>query len=143
MPRPNIPYMPEPITDPYWRDDLIAKWGDRHAFYEIHFTKPLAPQFKGVDVVVDMGGSVATREMIDTAVDAKLWAVVGTALDHVDLDDLKARGLMVTHCPGPMSAVALVECAMMFMGMLVGQHKTSHASGSVCAMSPWSLVSKE
>ena len=32
---------------------------------------------------------------------------------------------MVVHCPGPMSAVALAECAMMFMGMLVRQYKTS------------------
>ena len=125
MLRLNILYLPEPTTDPYWRDDLSAQLGDRHAFSEIDFAEPLAPQFEGIDVVVDMGGSVGTREMMDAAVDAKLWAVVGTGLDHVDLDYLKARGFMVVHCPGPMSAVALAECAMMFMGMLVRQYKTS------------------
>ena len=67
--------------------------------------------------------SVGTRELMDAAVDARLWVVVGTGLEHVDVPYLRERGFMVTYCPGPMSAVALAECAMMFMGMLVRQYK--------------------
>ena len=125
MRRLNILYLPEPTTDPYWRDDLLVRLGDRHAFAEVDFEEPLAPQFKGIDVVVDMGGSVGTREMMDAATDAKLWVVVGTGLDHVDVEYMKGRGFVVTYCPGPMSAVALAECAMMFMGMLVREYKRS------------------
>ena len=36
-------------------------------------------------------------------------------LDHVDTEDLKSRGFTVTYCPGPLSAVALAESAIMLM----------------------------
>jgi len=121
--RLKVLYLPESTTDAYWREDLFARLGDRHDCVEIDFAQPLAPQFAGVDVVVDMGGSVGTREMMDAAVDARLWVVVGTGLDHVDVDYLRQRGFMVTYCPGPMSAVALAECAMMLMAMLVREYK--------------------
>ena len=70
-----------------------------------------------------MGGSVGTHEMMDAATDARVWQVVGTGLDHVDVEYMKSKGSMVSYCPGPMSAVALAECALMFMIMLVREYK--------------------
>ena len=49
--------------------------------------KPIAGQFAGVEAVLDVGGSMGTREMYDAALDAKLWQILGTGLDHVDLED--------------------------------------------------------
>ena len=127
MRRLNVLFLPEEITDPFWLDDLIEQLGDRHNLSILDTGKPLAPQFEGIDVVLDMGGSVGTRKMMDAATNTQLWQIVGTGLNHVDVEYLKSKGFMVTYCPGPLSGVALAECAMMFMGMLVRQYKRSQA----------------
>ena len=48
-------------------------------------SQPMSEQFAGVDVVVDQGGSVGTRELIDAGIAAgvRLWQVFGTGVDHV------------------------------------------------------------
>ena len=125
MRRLNVLFLPEEITDPFWLDNLIEQLDDRHDLSIFDTDKPLAQQFERVDVVLDMGGSVGTRAMMDAATDTRLWQIVGTGLDHVDLDYLKSKGFMVTYCPGPLSGVAQAECAMMFMVMLVRQYKRS------------------
>ncbi len=101
-----------------WGSDVVAAIGDRHALRILDREKPLAPQFEGVEVVIDHGGSAGTREMLDLATSARLWQILGTGLDHFDLEYWRSRKMPVANCPGPFSAVALAECAMMFILML-------------------------
>jgi phosphoglycerate dehydrogenase-like enzyme len=55
--------------------------------------------------------------MVDDAAEAgvKLWQVLGTGLDHVDIDYIVNRGLPLANTPGPFSSVALAEHALLFM----------------------------
>ena len=68
-------------------------------------------------------GSIGTREMMDEAKDTMVWQVMGTGLDHVDLEYMKSRGFTITHCPGTFSAVAMAEAAIAFMLMISRQFK--------------------
>src|SRR5690348_778537 len=100
LPHPTNPNLHTP-----WCTDVIAAIGDRHEFRLLDKAKPLAPQFEGVDVVIDHGGSAGTREMLHLAKSAKLWQILGTGLDHFDLDYWRAQGMPVANCPGPFSAL--------------------------------------
>lgn len=75
-------------------------------------------QFAGIDAVLDTGGSVGTRPMYDAAKDARLWQILGTGLDHVDIAYMKTKRFAIANCPGLFSAVGLAECAMMYILML-------------------------
>jgi phosphoglycerate dehydrogenase-like enzyme len=76
----------------------------------------LEPQFRGVSVVVDQGGH-ATREMIDlgAAAGVRLWQVIGTGLDHTEVDYIVKSGIMLANTPGQFSSVALAEHALLFI----------------------------
>jgi phosphoglycerate dehydrogenase-like enzyme len=76
----------------------------------------LEPQFRGVTVVVDQGGH-ATREMIDigAAAGVRLWQVIGTGLDHTEVEHIVKSGIMLANTPGQFSAVALAEHALLFI----------------------------
>ena len=65
------PVRPELFTP--WGEDVVAAIGDRHNLRILDRSQPLAPQFAGVDVVIDHGGSAGTRAMLDVAGSAKLW----------------------------------------------------------------------
>ena len=126
MRRVKVLYLPLKTVDRMWADDVIAAVGDRHDLSVYDESKPLAEQFRGVEVVLDTGGSVGTHQMMDAARDCRLWQVLGTGLDHVDVDYMKSKGFMVANCPGQFSSVALAECAMMFILMLArSYHRTA------------------
>ena len=110
-------YVPELYCDPFWQEDIIEQVGDRHDLSVYDASKPVAPQFDGVEVVVDSGGR-GTREMMDAAGDCKLWQIVSSGVDHCDIEYMRHKGFMMTYCPGAHSSVALAECAMMFMLLL-------------------------
>lgn len=59
------PVRPELFTP--WGEDVVAAIGDRHNLRILDRSQPLTPQFAGVDVVIDHGGSAGTREMLDVA----------------------------------------------------------------------------
>src|SRR5581483_6054975 len=66
--RLTVLYLPHPspkLHDP-WDADVANAIGDRHEFRVLDKSKPIPPQFKNIDVVIDMGGAVGTREMVDT-----------------------------------------------------------------------------
>jgi D-3-phosphoglycerate dehydrogenase len=107
-----------------WVEDIIAAIGERHDVRIFEHSKPLQSQFEGADVVIDHGGAAGTREMMDAAalVPVKLWQVHGTGLDHFDLDYCRVKGIPVAHTPGVFSAIALAECAMMFILMLARRY---------------------
>jgi len=111
-----------------WAEDVIAAIGDRHDLRIYDRQQPMPSQFAGVDVVIDHGGSVGTREMLAAATAAKLWQVLGTGLDHFDLAYWHAQHMPVANCPGPFSASALGECAMMFILMLARQYPVARAN---------------
>ena len=117
---PTMPFAPN-------GSDVVDAIGDRHDLRIFDHHLPLAPQFEGVDVVIDLGGSVGTHAMLEAAGSARLWQVLGTGLDHFDLDYWRSRGMPVANCPGPFSAVALAECAMMFILMLTRQFHAGQA----------------
>jgi len=98
--------------------NLVSAVGARHDFIIYDRKAPLAPQFKDIDVVIDFGGSMGTHEMADAALSVKLWQILGTGIDHFDLDYWEQRNIPVANCPGKFTGVPLAECALMFMIML-------------------------
>ncbi len=127
----KVLFLPHPvieIANP-WESDVVMAIDDRHDLSICDYDKPLAPQFEGVDVVIDHGGAAGTREMADIASEkVKLWQILGTGLDHFDLDYWREKKIPVANCPGPFSAVALAECAMMFMLMLARQYNETQGN---------------
>ena len=125
MKRLNVLYLPMPNMDPIWQEEVVNAVSPGHDLAIYDGDKPLTEQFAGVDAVLDMGGSVGTREMYDAARDARLWQIIGTGLDHIDIAYMKTRGFAIAHCPGQFSSVALAECAMMYILMLTRRfHET-------------------
>ncbi len=116
-----------PLTDLFerWGDDVVASLSGHHNLRIADYDQPLAPQFEDIDVVIDHGGSVGTRGMADLAAAGrvKLWQNLGTGFEHFDLDYWKSKGLPVANCPGEFSAVALADCAMMFILMLARRYR--------------------
>ena len=124
LPHPLGPSMLKPA-----KDDIVDAIGDRHDLRILDYDQPIAPQFDGVDVVIDHGGSAGTREMADAAAGrVRLWQILGTGFDHFDLDYWRSKNLPVANCPGIFSAVALAECAMMFMLMLARQYPVTQTN---------------
>src|SRR5690606_37571827 len=86
-------------------------------------------QFDGVDVVIDHGGSHRPRALADAAAGkVKLWQILGTGVDHFDVAYWRSKGLCVANTPGTFSAVALAECAMMFILMLTRKYPVAKAN---------------
>lgn len=107
-----------------WGEKVKDILSDRHNFYRYDHSRPLAPQFKDVDVVVDLGGRAIDREAMARAATGtvRLWQILGSGFEHFPLEDWRTTGIPVANCPGPFSAVALAECAMMFILMLTRRY---------------------
>jgi len=76
----------------------------------------LERKFAGVSVVVDQGGH-GTKTMIDAgaAAGVRLWQVLGTGLDHTEVEHIHSRGIPLANTPGQFSAIALAEHALYFI----------------------------
>lgn len=122
LPHPTYPSLFEP-----WGSDLLAALAGRHDVSVFDPGVPVAQQLADVDVVIDHGGSSGTREMADAAGSVRLWQILGTGVDHFDLDYWDSRGLAVANCPGTFTASALAECALMFMLMLARRFPAARA----------------
>lgn len=79
--------------------------------------KPAAEQFEGVEVVIDPGGAVGTRSLIDMSLAAgvKLWHVTTNGTDHIDVAYFLENGMALANSPGPLSAVPLAEHALLMI----------------------------
>ncbi|MBV9171915.1 MAG: D-2-hydroxyacid dehydrogenase [Chloroflexi bacterium] len=99
-----------------WFDDVITAVGKAHRVQLLDPARNINEQMHNVGVVVDQGGH-ATRDTIDAAAQAgvRLWQVLGTGLDHVDVGYILDRGLPLANTPGQFSSVALAEHAIFFM----------------------------
>ena len=116
--RLNVIYLPGRGADPTWETEVVRAIDPRHNLTIYDESQPLAPQFAEVDAVVDLGGSWGTREMLDAAPKVRFWQILGTGMEHFDFDYWSSRPVMISNCPGPMSAIGLAEHAMLLM-MLV------------------------
>lgn len=124
MRRVRVVLVDHPQAAPEWGRDVIAAIGERHDVAVYDETKPLVPQFAGVEVVVDLAGRTDARyQMMDAADKARLWQLVSVGYDHIDLDYARRKGIAVSNCPGSTSAPALAEAVIMLMLMLVRKYK--------------------
>jgi D-3-phosphoglycerate dehydrogenase / 2-oxoglutarate reductase len=100
-----------------WFGDVLRAVGEEHQVVLWQAGSPLGPQIEDAQVVIEQGGGVASRETIDAAGRAgvRLWQVLGTGLDHVDVQYILDRGLPLANTPGPFSSVALAEHALFLM----------------------------
>jgi phosphoglycerate dehydrogenase-like enzyme len=121
-----------PLEDLFspWIDDLLSALGQNHEVRVFDKTQPLVAQFSGIEAVVDQGGSVGTRAMMDAAFQAELWQILGTGFDHFDLTYIKEKGVPVANCPGQFSSTALAETALMFILMLAHRYKAARRNFS-------------
>lgn len=99
-----------------WISDLHASLDSGSVVRRLRVDAPLDAQFSGIDAVVDLGGH-GTRAMVDAAAAAgvRLWQVLGTGLDDLDVAHVRASGLVLANTPGPFSAIALAEHALLLM----------------------------
>jgi phosphoglycerate dehydrogenase-like enzyme len=103
-----------------WYDDFLEAVAGRFPVELYDTNRSFSDQLGGVEVVVDQGGW-GTRAMADAAAAAgvKLWQVIGTGLDHIDIKYFTDRGLPVCYSPGVLSGIGLAEHALMLMLCLV------------------------
>jgi len=118
-----------------WLTDFREAADGRVDFEVFDPERPLDAQLAGVAVVVDQGGH-GSREMIDAGARAgvRLWQVLGTGLDHTEVDHILARGIPLANTPGQFSAVALAEHALMLILCLAKRLREAEANCRVGAM---------
>ena len=108
-------------NSPFWSENIIKVFGDKHNLRVYNAELPLADQFKDIEMVID-NGVFHNRTIIDAAKGVKLWQVLSTGVDHTDIDYIKSKGMTVANCPGRFSSASLAECAMMFILMLTRKY---------------------
>jgi phosphoglycerate dehydrogenase-like enzyme len=134
----NILFLPHPphLREP-WLKDVQEVLGSRHDLTLFDEQAPWERQFAGVDVVVDQGGAHGRRAMADAARTVKLWQILGTGFEKFDLAYWQQKKIPVANTPGQSSAVALGECALMFMLMLARRwHETQANLERGCSYTP-------
>jgi len=113
----KVLYLGQAVNREPWLGDVVAAVGPDHELCVYDPREPFGEQVRDARVVVDQGGGVGTRAMVDAAAAAGvlLWQVLGTGLDHVDVEYILERGLVLANTPGPFSSVALAEHALFLM----------------------------
>lgn len=128
MKRLNVLFLPQAGNDPLWQEEVVRAVAPHHHLTIFDPERPISEQFAGMEAVLDTGGSVGTKAMYDAATDARLWQILGTGLDHVDIAYMKTKRFAIANCPGLFSAVALAECAMMYILMLSRRFHATQAN---------------
>jgi phosphoglycerate dehydrogenase-like enzyme len=113
-----------------WYDDVLEVAAGRWPIPLFDRSQPIAPQFEGLDVVIDQGGNHGTHELIDAASKAgvKLWQVLGTGLDHTDVAYILKKGIPLANTPGQFSSIALAEHALFLMLLFAKKFNESQRS---------------
>jgi D-3-phosphoglycerate dehydrogenase len=127
--REPVLYIAFPGSEEPWYSDFVAALGRGVGHRVYRHDEPPAGQFDGVRVVVDQGGH-AGREQIDEGArtGVELWQVVGTGLDHTEVEYTLSSGIMLANTPGQFSATALAEHALLLMLCLAKQIRVSLAN---------------
>ena len=133
----KVLFLPHPLDEVNvaWGRDLLTAIGDHHDLRVFDRDQPAEPQFQDVEAIVDVGGNIRA-EWVDFAKNAgvKYLQAQTNGLDHVEVDKIRDSGMMLAHCPGELSSVALAEGAMMFILMLAHRHgdaQRNFAAGKV------------
>lgn len=110
--------------------------GDRYPFEVYDPDRPISEQFEGIEVVIDPGGAVGTRPLIDAALKAgvKLWQVTTNGTDHVEVAYFLEKGLPLANSPGRLSAVPLAEHVIMLILCFAKDLQHNRAAGWQRAM---------
>jgi phosphoglycerate dehydrogenase-like enzyme len=113
-----------------WYDDVLEVAAGRWPIPLFDRGQPVAPQFEGLDVVIDQGGNHGTHELIQAASKAgvKLWQVLGTGLDHTDVAYILKKGIPLANTPGQFSSIALAEHALFLMLLFAKKFNESQRS---------------
>jgi D-3-phosphoglycerate dehydrogenase / 2-oxoglutarate reductase len=124
----NVLFLGQPRNLEPWFRDFVTAVGEEHQVVLYDAEAPLEPQIGNASVVVEQGGGVGSRATIDAAARAgvKLWQVLGTGLDHVDVQYILDQGLALANTPGPFSSVALAEHALFLMLYWAKNLRLSH-----------------
>src|SRR5690348_58263 len=77
--------------------------------------RPLGDQLAAADIIVEHGGMKITREIVDMASRARFIQRNGTGMDHMDVQYVLSKGIVLANTPGQFSGVALAEHAMLLM----------------------------
>lgn len=116
----KVSYLPHPIISVEGRHqylpEILLKEFDTEIFDR---SKDALSQLTGREVIVDLGGNIEP-ELVDVAAKAgiKYIQVQTNGLDHVEVERIIEKGMILAHCPGHLSSVSLAEGAMMFILML-------------------------
>ena len=116
----KVSYLPHPIISVEERHqylpEILLKEFDTEIFDR---SKDALSQLTGREVIVDLGGNIEP-ELVDVAAKAgiKYIQVQTNGLDHVEVERIIEKGMILAHCPGHLSSVSLAEGAMMFILML-------------------------
>ena len=125
MRRLKVLFLPHPMNEvnATWGRDVLTALEDRHDLLQFDSNLAAEAQFQDVEVIVDMGGNILA-EWVDLAANAgvKFLQAQTNGLDHVEVDRIRDSGMMLAHCPGEFSSVALAEGAMMFILMLAHRY---------------------
>ena len=124
MRRLRVLFIPHPaLIDQSWSDDVVAAIAGSHELSVFDREQAAAPQFEDVEVIVDLGGNIS-GELVDAAADAGVRFIQAqtNGLDHVEVDRILDAGMLLCHCPGHLSSVALADRAMMFLLMLAHRY---------------------
>ena len=120
MSKLKVSYLPHPIISVEERHQYLPEILLREFDTEIFDrSKDALSQLKGGEVIVDLGGNIEP-ELVDVAAEAgiKYVQVQTNGLDHVEVERIIEKGMILAHCPGHLSSVSLAEGAMMFILML-------------------------
>ena len=120
MSKLKVSYLPHPIISVEERHQYLPEILLREFDTEIFDrSKDALSQLKGREVIVDLGGNIQP-ELVDVAAEAgiKYVQVQTNGLDHVEVERIIEKGMILAHCPGHLSSVSLAEGAMMFILML-------------------------
>src|ERR1051326_542571 len=112
-------------VDP-WRQEFTSAIGPSFDVVTAASDTEFRDEVAGAIAVLDLGAKVSAA-MIDAAGAAgiKLWQLVSTGYDHLDLSAFRDRDIVVANTPGMLSAQALAEHALMLMLLVSKQYAES------------------
>ncbi len=109
-------------------NEIETTIGKAHNLTIFDYNKPVADQFSGQEVVINLGKNLSDEIFDNAARHASLWLVPSVGLDDIDLDAMHRRGFKVAHTPGIFSGSSLAECALLMILLIIRRFKESQVA---------------